>query len=156
MEIKINRVTYPLHFGIAFLREIDKRYDKEVKEQGNIRFGVGLLYFLPLISMGNPVALTDCIQAGTITQNQKPSLYDIENFLFADETDLGELGQVFMKAFDESKAIIKTLENINKTGQRLSGETQESEEETEQAAEDKPKITPVPTNKKTAKAPTED
>ena len=148
MEIKINHVIYPIHFGIAFQREIDKRYDREIESQGGISFGLGLIYLMPKVGLGDPVALCDCIQAGTITLQQKPSLFDIENFLYADETNLEELGQNFMKAFNDSKAITKTLENLNKIGEKMFGGPQKAKP-TPKAAEKK-------TSKKAADKPTED
>lgn len=140
MEIKIGNKVYPLSFGIEFLRQMDKRY--EVKKDG-MPLGMGLSMATMKIGYGDPVAMYDVIMSATSTLQQQPSRAAVENFLFSDSTSLEELSANFMSAFNESKAITKTLENIARIvekGRELEDqeieiiETEQTEEEGESQA----------------------
>jgi len=100
-ELKIGTKTYPLIFGIGFIREMDKRYEIKHASAG-VSFGFGLGSTAVYLKQKNPVILFDLIQAATITEKQKPSVDDIEVFLESDDTDLEKLFKDFLKSLETS------------------------------------------------------
>ena len=81
-ELKIGNRTYPLTFGIKFIREMDKRYTVKNDKSG-ISYGFGVGMSVVYIEQRNPVVLIDLIQASTATEKTKPSVEDLEK-LFKD------------------------------------------------------------------------
>ena len=73
--IKIGDKKFDLHFGIDFIREMDKRYSLN----GNgVTFGMGIQSAVIYLQDFNPVVLEDIILSATSTQKNKPNVNDIE------------------------------------------------------------------------------
>lgn len=100
-EIKIGNRTYPLIFGIKFIREMDKRYQGK-NEKAGLSYGFGLGMATVYIEQRNPVILMDLIQAATITEKTKPSVDEIEAFLEATDTNLEKLFKDFLLSLEKS------------------------------------------------------
>lgn len=96
-EIEINGKKYDLHFGIDFIREMDKRY--EVNGNG-VSFGMGINSAVVYLKDNNPVILEDIILAATHTAKTIPSVADIEKWL-EEQEDLE-------KVFDDFLSALKT------------------------------------------------
>lgn len=94
-EIEINGKKYDLHFGIDFIREMDKRY-RLVNENG-VSFGLGLTNAVVYIQDKNPVILADIILSATHTLKSIPSVADIEKWL-EEQEDLEKLFDDFLSA----------------------------------------------------------
>lgn len=99
-ELKIGNRTYPLTFGIKFIREMDKRYTVKNDKSG-ISYGFGVGMSVVYIEHRNPVVLIDLIQASTVTEKTKPSVEEIENFLETN-TDLEKLFKDFLSVLEKS------------------------------------------------------
>ena len=121
-NLTINGREYELDLGLAFIRELDKRYSLDVQ---GIQFGMGLVLIQPQLQMGSIVALMDFIQSATITLRSQPSKVDIENFLISDDTDLMELAEGFTKAFEESQAVQKATKYMVETMAKNQGKSVE-------------------------------
>ncbi|MGX5859402.1 tail assembly chaperone [Streptococcus sanguinis] len=65
-QIEINGKKYDLHFGIDFIREMDKRY--EIKGNG-VSFGMGLQSAVVYLKDFNPVVIADIIQKLRLQQS---------------------------------------------------------------------------------------
>ncbi len=96
-QIEINGKKHDLHFGIDFIREMDKRY--EVNGNG-VSFGMGINSAVVYLKDNNPVILEDIILAATHTAKTIPSVADIEKWLEEHE-DLD-------KVFDDFLSALKT------------------------------------------------
>lgn len=96
-QIEINGKKYDLHFGIDFIREMDKRY--EVNGNG-VSFGMGINSAVVYLKDNNPVILEDIILAATHTAKTIPSVADIEKWL-EEQEDLE-------KVFDDFLSALKT------------------------------------------------
>lgn len=59
MEIKIQGKVYPLHFGMKFVRELDKKYNQD---QG-IKFGIGVKTIYARLNSSDPFALYEALHA---------------------------------------------------------------------------------------------
>ena len=75
MKLKINKKEYTLHMGLAFIRELDRRYTQNF---AGVEFGHGVAKVFLGLTQYNPVALSDLILAATVTLDEQPSLEDIE------------------------------------------------------------------------------
>lgn len=102
MNITINGREYALHFGIEFLRQVDKRYEHS---NGDMRFGLGVVELANRIRLMNPVAIFDAIKAATATEHTPPTDAEIEDYLLAESTDVAVVAANFTEAFAGSKAI---------------------------------------------------
>lgn len=96
-QIEINGKKHDLHFGIDFIREMDKRY--EVNGNG-VSFGMGINSAVVYLKDNNPVILEDIILAATHTAKTIPSVADIEKWL-EEQEDLD-------KVFDDFLSALKT------------------------------------------------
>lgn len=97
-EIEINGKKYELHFGIDFIREMDKRH--EVKGNG-VRFGMGVQSAVIYLKDLNPVIIADIILSATHTLKSIPSLADIEAWI-------EDQGDNLEKVFDDFLSALKT------------------------------------------------
>lgn len=97
-QIEINGKKYDLHFGLDFIREMDKRY--EAKGDG-LTFGMGVQSAVLYLKDFNPVVLADIILSATHTLKTIPSLADIEAWI-------EEQGDNLEKTFDDFLSTLKT------------------------------------------------
>lgn len=95
-QIEINGKKHDLHFGIDFIREMDKRY--EVNGNG-VSFGMGINSAVVYLKDNNPVILEDIILAATHTAKTIPSVADIEKWL-EEQEDLDKVFDDFLSALN--------------------------------------------------------
>lgn len=94
-QIEINGKKYDLHFGIDFIREMDKRY--EVKGNG-VSFGMGIQSAVVYLQDFNPVIIADIILSATHTLKTIPSLADIETWIEEQGDDIEKVFEDFLSA----------------------------------------------------------
>lgn len=95
-QIEIAGKTYDLHYGIDFIREMDKRY---AISAGSMTFGAGLRTALYYLEEGNPVILIDIILSATHTLKSIPSAVNIEAWL-EEQTDIEQVFNDFLTALE--------------------------------------------------------
>ena len=95
-EITIGKKTYTLHYGIDFIREMDKRH---AITGGGIHFGAGMQSALYYLEQGNPVILVDIILSATHTLKSIPSVADIEGWL-EEQEDIEKVFEAFLSALE--------------------------------------------------------
>ena len=79
MILTIGGKEYTLHFGIGFLREMNKLHSAELE---GMKTGYGAMtLFNAGKALNDPLAFIDVIKAGTVTEAQKPSNEAIEKYL---------------------------------------------------------------------------
>lgn len=97
-QIEIKGKTYDLHYGIDFIREMDKRYEAS----GNgVKFGMGVQSAVLYLKDYNPVIIADIILSATHTLKSIPSLKDIEAWI-------EEQGDNLEKVFDDFFTALET------------------------------------------------
>lgn len=102
--LTINEREHELSFGIAFIRELDKKFCSNVN---GMNFGAGVRSAVVYLLDGNPVILVDIIQAATITNRSRLSEKDIEKWL-EEQDDLDVVFDDFLTCFKTSKLTKKT------------------------------------------------
>lgn len=110
MILNIGGKDYKLHFGIDFIREIDKRYT--IDNEG-VKFGAGLQFGTLHLINKSIVVLADIILSATHTLKSIPSIVDIEDFL-ANHEDLDGLFNDFLEQLRTSPLTMKTVKPLLK------------------------------------------
>lgn len=112
-EITIKDKTYPLYFGLDFIREMDKRY--AIESNIGLKFGAGMQSVLYYLEQWNPTVLVELILAATHTLKSVPSRKDLEEWLL--EQDLEALFEHFLSSLKNSPMtgiqIKKLYQNLN-------------------------------------------
>ena len=113
-QIEINGKKYDLHYGIEFIREMDKRY--EVKGNG-VSFGMGLQSAVVYLKDFNPVVIADIIQAATATERPLLKSADIEAWIEAQGDNLEKVFDDFLESLKKSPVtrlkVNKVLKEMN-------------------------------------------
>lgn len=132
MELKIGGKVYQLYFGIAFIREIDRRYEVQLNDVG---YGGGLSKLIPKVQIGDVVALFDTIEAATVTEHTPPTSAAVEEFLAQSEVDTMELGASFIEAFEGSKIVSKAVQVLLEITNQLTTAMAKLDEMEEESSE---------------------
>lgn len=97
-----------LHYGLAFIRELDKRYNTSYQ---GVQYGMGVRVVTLYLIDENPVALLDIIQSALITEKKVPSEQEIEAWL-EEQEDFEGLFQGFLDSLKKSKMTQGTVQKI--------------------------------------------
>jgi hypothetical protein len=102
MEITIGKKAYELHFGIGFIRELDRIAGFKAHD---INMGMGLTRTLPSLEQGGAEALADAIYSATAGLTTRPTMQEVEAYLEAPDTDLEKVLKEVTQATEESKVV---------------------------------------------------
>ena len=97
MMITIEGKEYEVHFGIAFVRELDKKHS--VKGNNGVAFGLGLETVVPKLFMGDVLTLADVLLLGTGTEKNRPTSKEVDKYI--DEVE--DIEAVFDEVLEELK-----------------------------------------------------
>lgn len=112
MVVLINDKELTLHFGIAFLRELDK---KRYYEQNGARVGAGLELIGVELLGGSYVALSEIIQAALCTESNKPTAADVDRYLESlDEKGIDKLLDEVISTLKKSPMCAKKITVMEK------------------------------------------
>lgn len=78
MILRIKDKEYNVHFGIKFIRELDKKYFLEEK---GAKFGAGLELKVTALYNCDTVALSEILYLGTCTEKSRPSMDEIDEYI---------------------------------------------------------------------------
>ena len=113
-QIEINGKKYDLHYGIDFIREMDKRY--EIKGNG-VSFGMGLQSAVVDLKDFNPAVIAGIIQAATATERPLLKSGDIEAWIEAQGDNLEKVFDDFLERLKKSPVtrlkVNKVLKEMN-------------------------------------------
>ena len=97
MILKIKDKEYEVHFGIAFVRELDKKHAIELKGGG--KFGLGLETVIPKLLSDDVITLAEVLYEGTAAEKGRPSQKDID--VYVDNVE--DIDALFEEVIDELK-----------------------------------------------------
>jgi Phage protein. len=117
MNLKINGKDYKLHFGVAFVHELDTRH-KMI--QSGLQFGQGLATVTAMLAMGNPAILVDLIQAATITETFPPAKIEIERYIDSVE-DMEALINNFLELLETSPTTKLMMKKLAENSKKKTG-----------------------------------
>ena len=96
MIIKIKNKEHSVHFGMRFVRELDKAY---FASSGATKYGVGLNTRIPLLYDRDAVVLSDMLYLGTITEKSRPTKDQVDEYVENHENIEG----LFLEVLEELK-----------------------------------------------------
>lgn len=94
MQLTINDKTVNLYFGVGFVRELDKRCGLETQ---GLKLGMALTGKIPALFGGDVAALADILFAATITEKNRPTQKEVDNYI----DNVENLEQLFEQVLDE-------------------------------------------------------
>lgn len=113
-EVTIKDKVYPLHFGLDFINEMDKRYS--IESAVGLKFGAGMQSVIYYLEQWNPTVLIELILGATHTLKSIPSRKDIEEWL--EEQDLEDLFNRFLLALKQAPMtgiqVKRLYQNLNR------------------------------------------
>lgn len=112
MKLNINNREVELHFGVRFVRELDKVAGMTAN---GVSMGMGLSKTLPALEQGDPVALENALYAATYESVPRVTMNEIDAFLDNSKTDVAKLNNEVFKAVTESNVIKPTAKKLKIT-----------------------------------------
>lgn len=88
-DITINGTSYPLVFGMNFMREANKRV--EIKDNNGAKQGIGLTYLCGGIWDGDLEDLEDCLILANKTEEPKLTRDILDDWIEDESTDVEEV-----------------------------------------------------------------
>ena len=117
MVLKIDNKEYKLHFGIGFVRELDKKYYTESKT--GVRFGMGMEIKIPLLLGKDIITLAEFLYEGTCTEEQRPTQEEIDGYI----DGVKDIEKLFTEVIQELKKQNATKLQLQMIEEQLKEET---------------------------------
>ena len=96
MVMEIKGTEYEVHFGIKFIRELDKKYEIE---RENMKFGAGLEMIVPLLLGYDATKLSEILYLSTCTEKKRPNQESVDEYVENHE----DIEKLFEEVMDELK-----------------------------------------------------
>lgn len=125
-DIVIDGTSYPLKFGLAFLREMDSRIQAPIDGSAGQTRGIGFRQAIIDLIDNRTEVLADVIFTANKTEKPKLTMKMIEEHLENDETDIDALfSQVldFLEGSNVTKKVTKEVRNLVAQALKESGLT---------------------------------
>lgn len=107
MEITIKGKKYQLHFGVGFVRALDKHYG--LSNNAGFSLGMGLTKAIPSLQIYDTAVLSEVIQCAA---EPAVSLSDVDDYIDDPKTDIEKLFADVSKAMTESNAVRLSAKNL--------------------------------------------
>ena len=118
-EIVIGGVSYPLNFGMGFLREVNKQAKVPVAGFPGKSIDLGFRYLYGrMTGMEDVEALETILLEGNRNQNPRLTIAALDNYIDEEVEDIDELFKVvtdFLKQTNALKKTIRMIEEEQKT-----------------------------------------
>lgn len=96
MVMEIKGTEYEVHFGIKFIRELDKKYEVE---RENMKFGAGLEIMVPLLMGYDTTKLSEILYLSTCTEKKRPNQESVDEYVENHE----DIEKLFAEVLEELK-----------------------------------------------------
>ena len=114
MKLQIGKHNYDLHFGIKFIRTMDKRHGITFKQLPGMSFGMGLAPALQGLAVNDPAALADIISAAASPRVGQDEVDDYLDSL--NDKDYDALFKRVSQELEDSKRVNSFIKALNKAG----------------------------------------
>ena len=104
MEITLKGKTYPLHFGMKFIKELDEKYNQD----NGIKFGTGVKTIYARLNSSDPFAMFEALHASLNTEDG----VDLTEAMFEEWVDGLPNDEAYTDFFDN---YVKALKNARLT-----------------------------------------
>lgn len=111
-ELAINDVVYQFHFGMGFMREINKKIGTPVDGLPDVKKNIGLQYYIAGIIDNDLEALVTVLEVAN--KNQKPRITPavLDSYIDDPSTDVDELFESVLDFLKNANATRKTVANL--------------------------------------------
>lgn len=112
LELTINGVVYPFHFGMGFLREINKKVCAHVDGLKDVNKNIGLQYMVAGVVDGDLEALVEVLDVANKGQKPRITRAAMDAYIEDESTDIDSLfGEVldFLKSANATKKTVASL-----------------------------------------------
>lgn len=117
-ELTINEVVYSFHFGMGFMREINRKVGVPVDGLPDVKKNIGLRYHVAGIIDGDLESLVEVLLAANKGQNPRITAEKLDAFIDDESTDIDFLFREVLdflgKQNATKKVVQEILENIEK------------------------------------------
>jgi hypothetical protein len=111
-ELTINGQVYEFHFGMGFMREINKKIGAPVDGVPNVKKNIGLQYHVAGIIDGDVEALVDVLEVANKGRLPRVKREDLDAFIDSEDTDIDALFDGVLDFLKSANATKKTVENL--------------------------------------------
>lgn len=114
-DIIINGTSYPLKFGMRFLREVNKRNTVPVEGMKGVMENVGMKWMVAELMDNSTEALADAIFTANKTESPRLTMPEIDEFLDSEDTDIdGVFCDVlgFLGSANATKRLVQYMEKM--------------------------------------------
>jgi len=108
MELTINETVYAFHFGMGFLREINKKVGAPVEGLPDVKKNIGLQYMVAGVLDGDVEALVEILDTANKGQTPRLTRAQLDAYIDSGDTDIDAL-------FDEVLSFLKNANATRKT-----------------------------------------
>ena len=111
-ELTINDVVYQFHFGMGFMREINKKIGTPVDGLPDVKKNIGLQYYIAGIIDNDLEALVTVLEVAN--KNQKPRITPavLDSYIDDPDTDIDKLFESVLDFLKNANATKKTVANL--------------------------------------------
>lgn len=113
-DIEINGTSYPVKFGMNFIREMNKRVTVFMDEWGGKEENVGLNYYIAKLMDGDLEALQQIIFVANKTETPKLNISILNDWFEDENTDIDEVFKRVADFLSEANCTKKVYRTIKK------------------------------------------
>lgn len=113
-ELTINGQVYGFHFGMGFMRELNKRIKTPVEGVKNTEKNIGLQYMVAGVMDGDVEALVDVLDAANKGIVPRVSRDLLDAYIDDENTDIDKLFEDVLDFLKKTNATKKTVEALLK------------------------------------------
>lgn len=118
MEITIKGQSYPLRFGLKFVKEVNGREMAPVDGLIGVEQGIGLNLMIANIIDGSAEDLASAILTANKTEEPRIKEDDLLEFLEDDATNIDEVFEKVLGFFEKANCTRKMFQNVQKSVER--------------------------------------
>lgn len=122
MELTINGQVYQFHFGMGFLREVNKIVNVPVEGIPGMKKDIGARYMFARVIDGEADALVEVLDLANMGQDPRVTRALLDAYVDDPETDIDQL-------FEDTLDFLEKANATRKTVQKLMEAIRKSEEE---------------------------
>lgn len=114
-ELTINEQVYQFHFGMGFLREINKTVSAPVDGLQGVKKNMGLRYTAAGIIDGDPEALVELLDIANKGQSPRVTRALLDSYIEDENTDVDELFDTvmgFLKTANATKSTVLPIAEV--------------------------------------------
>lgn len=113
-ELTIDGVVYQFHFGMGFMREVNKRIATPVDGLKDVKKNIGLQYLIASLFDGDVEALVEILEAANKGQNPRVTRPLLDKYIDDDSTDIDALFDEVLDFLSRANATRKVVETLKK------------------------------------------